>query len=277
MFNFLHTYNPQPILIQIGPFSIHWYGLTMALAALAGIVLAIRLAKWRKVRLTKSEAYWISADTIYSLALWVIIGGLLGARVYYFFYNFNYYRDHLGEFFAIWNGGLAIYGAMIGGAIAILLFSKMHKYNPWHLLDILAPSLLLGQIIGRIGNYFNQELFGSPTSLPWGIPINPLNRPAQFADYQYFHPTFLYEMLLNSVLLFILLLISRNKKLVDGMVIGSYLIGYGLIRVGMENLRTDFTPFIFGMRWQMLASIIVILIGLAVIIRQYLKLSTKPE
>ncbi|MFA6071770.1 MAG: prolipoprotein diacylglyceryl transferase [Janthinobacterium sp.] len=266
MFNLLHTFHPQPIALMIGGFTIRWYGVFMALGALLGILAAAKLA----------ERYKITKDEIYNLAFYLIIFGLLGARLYYVLYGWQYYISHPLDIFKIWQGGLAIYGAIIGGAVTVYYFAKKEGIDFWRTIDVLVIGLLIGQILGRLGNYFNQELFGKPTDLPWGIPIDSINRPTGFSTESYFHPTFLYEILLNLLLLGGLLLIhkiniSRGKRLQSGTIALSYLMGYSLIRFFTETLRTDSTPFIFGVRWQMMASIILLILAVGMLIFRIIK------
>lgn len=264
MFKLLHMYHPQPIAMIIGPFVIRWYGFFLALGALVGIIAVVSLA----------EKYKIKRNEIYDLAFFLILFGLIGARLYYILYGWSYYSTHPLDMVKIWEGGLAIYGAVIFGILVIYYFAKNQKLDFWRLLDVTAVGLVVGQIIGRFGNYFNQELFGKPTTLPWGIPIDQANRPARYANFQYFHPTFLYEILLNILLLAALLLLHRysligKKKIKAGTIAFVYLIGYGLIRIFTETLRTDSTPFVFGIRWQMLASGLLIAASvIAIILRR---------
>ena len=196
--NFLHYYLPNPIFLNLGFIEIRWYGFLISLAILLCLFLVLHLAKKNN----------ISSDNIYDLAFWSTIGGIIGARSYeVFILDWSYYANNLSAIFKIWQGGLAIHGAIIGGAIAVWLWSKKNKKAFWQLLDLITVVLPLGQAIGRFGNYFNQELFGRPTTWPIGIPILENYRPIGFESYAYFQPTFLYESLLNLFLFFILFII----------------------------------------------------------------------
>lgn len=253
--NFLHYFQPQPILFTLGPLTVRWYGLLIAMALLICILLAVRLAKKRGLEEGK----------IYDLALWAAIGGIVGARLYdVFFIAWDYYQYNLLDIFKIWQGGLAIHGAVIGGLTVLLVAARIKKISFWPLLDLFVV-LPLGQAIGRWGNYFNQELFGRPTDLPWGIPIDAANRPSQYLDQQYFQPTFLYESLLNLVL-FGILLFAFKKKSSPGVIFCLYLVGYGLIRIFTEFIRIDETTLLFGIRLPQLVSGIVIVAALILLI-----------
>ena len=190
MINFLHTFNPDPILISLGPINIYWYGFFILLGSISALLITLKLASY----------YNIKKDTIIDLAFYLIIGGIIGARIYHVFLEFPYYLSHPLNIFKIWQGGLAIHGGIIAGVIILFFFAKSiskrsnlqkgdwisARKNFWLLSAILVPGLALAQAIGRWGNYFNQELFGLPTDKAWGIPINFLNRPAEFLNFQYF-------------------------------------------------------------------------------------------
>ena len=230
----------------------------MALAIICALVAVVRLA----------GRFNLTEDQVVDLALIVIACGLLGARIYFVFYDWQYYSTNLGEGYKIWGGGLAIHGAIIGGALGALIYAKIKKIKLFTLTDLLALVLPLGQAIGRFGNYFNQELFGGPTNYPWGIPIEIDKRPPGFEDYTYFHPTFLYESLLDLFLFFSLSLLHfKYKKIKPGILTGAYLAGYGAIRLLMETLRLDYSPVYFGWRQAQIASGILIIFGLAVFIQ----------
>jgi phosphatidylglycerol---prolipoprotein diacylglyceryl transferase len=248
MFNFLHTYNPQPVLFEIGWFRIHWYGLIVVIAILLGLWLITRLAQRQKF----DKEQWDR------LIFYTLIFGLIGARLYHVFLEWTYYQEHLLEIFKVWQGGMAIHGAIIFGGITVYLFCRKYNWPLFLILDIMALGLILGQAIGRWGNYFNQEIFGLPTNLPWGIFISEANRPMELMSQVYFHPTFLYESLLN-LLLFILLYLGFTRLIrLPGMVFSSYLVGYSIIRFSLEYLRIDDTLLVYGVRWPQIFSIIVV-------------------
>jgi len=254
MFNFLHAFHPSPILASIGPINIYWYGFFIMLAVLAALTVAIYLAKLHSI---KKEA-------IIDLAFWLIVGGLIGARIYDVFLELPYFLANPLNIFKIWQGGLAIHGAIIGGLIALWLYAKKYQHNFWQLAAIIATSLPLAQAIGRWGNYFNQELFGYPTNLAWGIPIDLAHRPWQYLNYEYFHPTFLYESLGNLIIFIILFTLHIKKvttRLPDGqgyeLRVTSYLLLYSLLRFATEFIRLDATPAFLGPRLPQLVSLII--------------------
>ena len=250
---FLQSFNPNPVLLHLGPVTLYWYGLLMMLAIVAGLLVVRRLA----VRSGLAQP-----PAIYDLAFVVILSALVGARVYAVLLFLPDYLAGPWEVFKVWHGGLAIHGALLGGGLALWWYCRRKRQSSWAWADILAVALPLGQAIGRWGNYFNQELFGRPTSLPWGILIDPTHRPAGYELVRYYHPTFLYESLLNAALGLVLWWLYRRRKQ-TGVVLSAYLAGYGVIRLLMEQLRLDETPVIFGLRWPVLVSVLLVMIGVS--------------
>ena len=222
--------SPGPLLFQLGPLSIRWYGLLIAIAVLLGVSLSSRLARRRA----------LDPDLINDLVIWLVIAAIPCARLYYVLFEWHQYAANPGEILAIWHGGIAIHGAIIGGTLAALLFARLHRVSFWSLADVVAPSLALGQAIGRWGNFFNSEAFGNPTSLPWKLYIPPQQRPSQYWDQAYFHPTFLYESLWNLAVAALLLWWFRQQPAPKrGAVFCLYAVTYSLGRVWIEGLRTD--------------------------------------
>ncbi|MDJ0615679.1 MAG: prolipoprotein diacylglyceryl transferase [Calothrix sp. MO_192.B10] len=226
--------SPGPILVKLGPLTIRWYGLLIASAVLIGVNLSQYLAKRRHV----------NPELISDLAIWLVIGAIPAARLYYVIFEWQEYIYHPERIIAIWQGGIAIHGAIIGGAIAALIFAKLKRVSFWQLADLVVPSLILGQAIGRWGNFFNSEAFGSPTDLPWKLYIPLARRPPDLAGFEYFHPTFLYESLWNiavfGLLMFLFLRGLRGKlNLKVGTLALIYLPAYSLGRLWIEGLRTD--------------------------------------
>jgi phosphatidylglycerol---prolipoprotein diacylglyceryl transferase len=259
MTNFLHTFNPSPVMISLGPIHIYWYGFFIILGVIAGLTVCFELAK----------LYNLKKEIIIDLAFWLIIGGLIGARLYHVGLEFNYYLDNPLSILKIWQGGIAIHGAIIGGLIALWLYTKKYGHNFWQLTAMVVTALPLAQAIGRWGNYFNQELFGRPTDSPWGIPINELNRPWQYFDYNYFHPTFFYESLGNLIIFMIIVglhvySIKRTKKQtpVYSLLVCLYFLLYSGLRFSLEFVRVDTTPDIFGWRFPQLISLFIIFLCL---------------
>lgn len=226
--------SPGPIIFEIGPVVVRWYGLLIACAVLIGVTLSQYLAKRRGVE----------PDLLSDLAIWLVIGAIPCARLYYVLFEWQEYAQRPEDIVAIWKGGIAIHGAIIGGTIATIIFARVNRISLWQLLDLVAPSLILGQAIGRWGNFFNSEAFGNPTDLPWKLYIAPRYRPLDYLNFNYFHPTFLYESLWN-ILVFVLLLslffwgLRPKNRLKTGTLASIYLIAYSTGRVWIEWLRTD--------------------------------------
>ena len=264
MINFLHTYIPNPIFLSFGQINIYWYGLFVVLGIISAIAIATKLASY----------YQIKKDTIFDLSFWLIIFGLLGARVYHIFLELPYYLNHPLNIFTIWNGGLAIHGGIIASIIVLYFFTKKHQINFWQISAIAVPGLALGQAIGRWGNYFNQELFGKATSLSWSIPIDIVNRPFEYLNYEYFHPTFLYESI-GNLLIFILLItlhtliIKRKIEIKQWILVIIYLISYSFLRFGLEFVRIDTTPIIAGLRFPQWISLAIIIVSVLIIFIKY--------
>lgn len=256
MIELLHNFNPQPILFSIGPVTIYWYGLLMVLGIIAALYTSLYVAK----------KYGLPSEQIFDLSFWLIIGGLIGARVYEIFLMLPFYLANPGQMIKVWEGGLAIHGAIIGGLLVIIIFSRRRRLNFWQLSSVFVPGLALGQAIGRFGNYFNQELFGLPTTLAWGIPISQINRPLEYITDSYFHPTFLYESLGCLIIAIILIAISlraaKNKSLTKRfyfLSVSLYVVLYSGLRFGLEFIRLDETPVILGWRWPQIISVIMIM------------------
>lgn len=262
----LHTYSPQPILLQIGFLKIHWYGFLIAMGAILGFLVILHLAK----------EYKLKKEEIYNYIFYLVIVGLICDRLYYVIYAWDYYSQNLLDIFKIWQGGLAIHGAIIGGVMVMYFFGKKHKINPWLLADISIVGFALAMSIGRWGNYFNQELFGLPTNLPWGIPILPEHRPPNYMNFSYFHPTFLYESMWDFFIFFVLYLIHRvpiaiiknnpEIKLDYGYIALAYFILYSIGRFFNEFLRIDFSPYFLGMRVAQITSLLIIFTCLSLLI-----------
>lgn len=244
----LNTFEPSSILLSIGPIAIHWYGFIIALGALLGYIAVMHIAK----------QFNIDRKQLGDLIFYCIVFGIIGARLYHVIGQFSFYVGHPLEIFAIWNGGLAIHGGLIGGILVVLYMSKKYSLNKWRIADLLSVGVILGQAVGRWGNFFNQELYGRPTDLPWKISISLENRLSEYIDAQFYHPTFLYESLLNGLLFAVLFWLLKKNKLPEGSIVLLYLIGYSLIRFAMEFLRFEPTVFVFGFRFPQVLSVVVI-------------------
>jgi phosphatidylglycerol:prolipoprotein diacylglycerol transferase len=233
-----------PILVQVGPLAIHWYAMTMILAIVLGTFVASRYV----------ARHGQDPNTIWDMLLWVLVPALIGARLYYVFIQsprgpqgIEHYLSHPIEILQIWNGGIHIYGALIFGGIAVLIYMRVHKLPFLIYLDGVGLGLLLGQAIGRIGNFINQELYGPPTTLPWGLRIDaahrvpPYNNLNLYPESVRFQPLFLYELLWDALGFVLLLWISRRfgKRLRNGDLFLMYLIWAPLGRFLIEFMRTD--------------------------------------
>jgi phosphatidylglycerol:prolipoprotein diacylglycerol transferase len=255
--------SPGPLVFQLGPLALRWYGLLIAVAVLLGLALATRLGRQRG----------IDPALIVDLLPALVLGAVLGARLYYVALEWRQYQYNWLEALAIWRGGIAIHGALLGGTLAVLLFCRWRRQPLWPLMDVLVPAVALGQAIGRWGNFFNSEAFGLPTDLPWKLAIPPANRPPEFLDQATFHPTFLYESIWNlgvcALLLVLFTLASRGRiRLPAGALSCVYLMAYSSGRVWIEGLRLDplclFSqpPFCSGgLRMAQLMSLLLIALG----------------
>ena len=239
--------SPGDTFLNLGFLTIRWYGLLISISVVIGLFISKKLAKSRNI-----NPQYIS-DILPSL----IISSIIGARAYYvifewrqysgnnFFTSFDLFNNviQIPSFLAIWQGGIAIHGGLIGGFLCILFFCKAKNIHLKTFIDILIPSIILGQSIGRWGNFFNNEAFGIPTDLPWKLFIPIQNRPIEFINYQFFHPTFIYESLWNFLIFILLITIfyqQNNKNSVrPGFISCLYLIGYSFGRFWIEGLRID--------------------------------------
>ena len=255
--------SPGPLVFQLGPIALRWYGLLIAIAVLLGLTLATRLGRARG----------IEPSLIADLLPLLVLGAVLGARLYYVLLEWRQYGGNWLDALAIWRGGIAIHGALLGGSLAAVLFCRWRRQPFWPLLDVLVPAVALGQAIGRWGNFFNSEAFGLPTDLPWKLFIPLAFRPSEFLDQAYFHPTFLYESIWNLGVCILLLLLfraaSRGRiELLPGTLSCVYLLAYSSGRVWIEGLRTDplcllaAPPFCEGgLRMAQLVSLLLIGLG----------------
>ncbi|MGA7149186.1 MAG: prolipoprotein diacylglyceryl transferase [Microbacterium sp.] len=251
--------SPEVSSVQLGPLTIHFY----ALCIIAGIIAAVLLTNHR---LTKRGAEpWVVID----IALLAVPLAIVGARIYHVLTHWGFYfgdgANPLSALF-IWEGGIAIYGALIGGAVGAWLGCRWTGIRFWTFADALAPGLLLAQALGRFGNWFNQELFGLPTDLPWGLEIafdNPA-WPAGLPEGTLFHPTFLYEVVWNLLGVAVLLWAGRAFRLQWGRLFGLYLVWYSAGRIVWESIRIDPSEIILGLRTNVWAAILGVLLGLAI-------------
>lgn len=250
------------IALSLGPIQIHWYGLIIGAAIALGLYLVVR----------ESNKRGLDKDLFVDLLLWAIPIAILSARAYYVIFEWDYYSQNPGQIIAIWKGGLAIHGALIGAIITAYVFTKKRKVSFWQVADITAPSLILGQAIGRWGNFMNQEAHGGEVTraflenllLPEWI-INQM-----YINGVYYHPTFLYESLWN-ILGFILLLVLRRVNLRRGEIFLTYLIWYSIGRFFVEGLRTDSLMLTESIRMAQMISVVLIVGAIAVLIYRRVK------
>ncbi|MGH7276140.1 MAG: prolipoprotein diacylglyceryl transferase [Candidatus Rokuibacteriota bacterium] len=245
--------SPGAIAVQIGPIVIRWYGVLMATAIVVGL--------WLGHRQAKREG--LPADDIISCGQWAILAGLVGARLYEVAFNWDYYGRFPSKIIAVWEGGLAIHGGLIVAPLVGAWLAHRWKLPVLKSLDVAAAPAVLGQAIGRWGNFFNEEAFGRPTDLPWKLYISPPHRPLGLGQYDYFHPTFLYESLWD-LLVFGLLVAWIRPRLGDrpGSVFFCYLGLYSVGRFAIEALRLD-SFWVGAVRVPQLASVVGVLIALA--------------
>lgn len=276
--------SPGEIAFFIGHLPVYYYGIIIAISLFTGVMVANLIA---------NKFYpEINPEIIYDISPHIIIGGILGARIYYCILNFSYYLKHLIEVPEIWQGGISIHGAIIGGIIGGLLYSKKHKLPALKLCDIFSYGLALAQALGRWGNFFNSEAFGSPTESFLKLYIPIYKRPLEYMQYNYFHPTFLYESILDVCIFLILFFIIRKlatkknhnvtsnsfqsriserpcdtetssvrREYYDGIVFFSYLILYSIVRILIEQIRIDSVLNIFGIPIAQIVSGLIILIS----------------
>ena len=238
-----------------------------------GVILAIAISVGTLVSNFVGEKFLgLKKDTLIDLAPYLIIFGIIGARLYYCCLNSDFYLRFPTEILAIRHGGISIHGAILGGFIGLLFYAKRHKQSILKLCDATSVGLILAQSIGRWGNFFNSEAFGSPTNLPWKLYIAPQYRPIPFTDVEYFHPTFLYESVLDFILFIILFnLIKFGKTRKSGNLALIYLLMYSVIRILVETVRIDSVFYIMGIPVAIVVSIgIMTMAGIGLILNNLL-------
>lgn len=252
--------------LELGPLELRAYGVMIAL----GVLAAVWMSRWRW------EARGGDPEQISRIAVWAVPAGLIGSRLYHVVTDWRKFQDEGWlEAFAIWEGGLGIPGGMAAGILVGLWMVRRQGMYRGEALAAVVPSLPLAQAIGRLGNWFNQELFGSPTDLPWGLEIDQTHRPAQYLDVETFHPTFLYEAVWNLLLCGLLVILDRNRlrrgapALVTdprrvsrpGSLLAVYACGYGLGRLWIEAVRIDPASLLWGVRVNIWMSLVLIVVS----------------
>ena len=230
--------SPSSNTIGIGPLEIHFYGLLIATGALLAVFVARR----------RYAARGGSLEIADGAAFWALVVGFLGARLAYASTHLDRFEGRPWAILFIWEGGLALFGGLTLGALAAIVYLRRHNADVGAFADSAAVALPLAQAIGRWGNYFNQELYGTPTDLPWGLEIDPQNRVAPYEEFSTFHPTFLYESLYNLALVGVLLVLEKKRVFKRrGSLFIAYGIGYGFGRFMIELIRTDTTFRLLGL------------------------------
>lgn len=252
----------NPIAIELGPIQVHWYGVIIGLGALLALLIAVR----------ESERRGLHKDTFVDLVLFAIPIAILGARAYYVIFQWDYYSQNPGDIIKIWNGGLAIHGGLIAAIITGAVFAKVKKLSFWKLADIAAPSIILGQAIGRWGNFMNQEAHGGPVTREFleGLFLPDFIVNQMYINGQYYHPTFLYESLWNLAG-FIGLMLLRKANFRRGELFLTYVIWYSVGRFFVEGLRTDSLMLTETLRIAQVISIVLVAVAVGIIIFRRLK------
>ena len=250
----------HPILFKYGPIEIRFYGLMYVIAILVGSYLIKSEVRRKKIGL--------SDDDVMNFIVWTVIGGVIGARIYYVLFNLGYYLSEPKEIPAIWHGGLAIHGGLIGGASVAWLYLKKHRVVFWRMADAVAPAIILGQAFGRFGNFMNGDAHGMPTTMPWGIVFPP----GSIAGNQFpgipTHPTMLYEMVINLGIFSLLWFVLRKREYRNGFIFAVYIVLYSIGRFIVEHFRAD-SLMLGPIRVAQLASIIIALsVGLLIIVKR---------
>jgi prolipoprotein diacylglyceryl transferase len=245
--------SPSSNGLHLGPLFVRAYGLAYVVAVAAAIAIAVR--RW--------EGRGGERALVYEVAMWGFPAGLIGGRLYFLATSWDRVPKHWWGPLAIWQGGLGIWGGVAAGTLAGLWVLRRRGADILAFMDAAAPALLVAQAIGRVGNYFNQELFGGPTTLPWGLEIDRAHRPAGFAGYATFHPTFLYELIWNLLLAGALVWLGRRGRLKSPGLFALYVAGYSLARIGEELLRVDPAHHIFGLRLNFYVATLLFVAGIA--------------
>jgi prolipoprotein diacylglyceryl transferase len=230
--------SPSNGTLNIGPLPLHVYGLLLAVGVVVGTLMSER--RWQRWGHDRRE--------IGDMIVVVVISGVVGARLYHVATDYQLFAHHWIRVFEIWRGGLSIWGVIIGGVLAVVVMTRIRHVDTLGIMDAMTVGIMVAQAIGRWGNYFNQELFGEPTRLPWGLEIDRAHRPAGYTQFTTFHPTFLYESLYLIILVGILLAVERRFVLRRGQSTALYLAMYTFGRFWFENLRIDPAHTIFGLR-----------------------------
>lgn len=241
--------SPSEIAFFIFGLPVYWYGVILACAVLVGVIVAEKLSK------NVPSGFFIDSSPVF------ILTGIFGARLYYCFLNFPYYLKNPLQIFDIRQGGLSIHGMILAGILAVFWIAKKNNMKFLEIADILACACAVAQSIGRWGNFFNSEAFGIPTYSNWGVFIPQSNRPISYLSEELFHPTFLYESVLDLIIFFVLIFILR-KQSVNGVVFFAYLILYSFARIFVEQIRLDSALNIMGFPVAQIVSVVLMFCGI---------------
>jgi len=251
----------HPILFSIGPLEVRFYGLMYVVAIIVGTYIIKSEVRRKKIALTDDE--------VSNFILWTVVGGILGARLYYVLFNLGYYMRVPAEIPAIWHGGLAIHGGVAGGIFVAWIYLRRKNVSFWRLSDCVAPALILGQAFGRFGNFMNGDAHGVPTTLPWGMVFSPDSVAGRQFPGIPIHPVMLYELFLNVAIFLFIWLVLRKKEHKRGFIFASYIAMYSVIRCFVEWFRAD--SLMLG-QWRIaqLVSVVLFIIAVAIILQKKL-------
>jgi prolipoprotein diacylglyceryl transferase len=253
----------SPFIFHLGPFSPRWYGTLLAIGVVLGsYIVARELARRGR-----------DADLTYAVAAWTVPGGVIGARLYHVVTDWDRFSGHYERIPKLWEGGLGLPGVIAGGALGAYIGARRAGVPPLVMFDCIAPGLVIAQALGRFGNYFNQELFGGPTSLPWGLEIDAAQRPPGYIDNATFHPTFLYESLWDLGVACVLFVLIRRfwRRLPAGTIFLAYLALYGIGRTWVEGLRVDQAQMLGPVRFNQALFAVVAILAAAVAVPRILR------
>ena len=262
------TLTISPVAFKLGNLSVKWYGVIMAVA----IILAVSMA------IVEGRKRQIESDDFMDLLLWAVPIGYVGARIYYVIFEWNYYSQHLDQIIAIWNGGIAIYGGLLAGLAVLLVFCYKRMLPPFLMLDVITPGVMAAQILGRWGNFINQEAHGGPTTLAF---LQSLHLPNFIISQMkiggiYYQPTFLYESFFNLIGLLIILFLRHKKHLFkQGEIFMLYLAWYSVVRFFVEGMRTDSLYLMGSIRVSQMLSVILLIVVICLFI--YRRRVVKPK
>ena len=246
--------SPSGNSISIGPLELRAYGLMIALGALVAVM-------WSQKRLAARGG---DPEDIATIAMWAVPAGLIGSRLYHVATDWRSFRGRWEDVPAVWQGGLGIPGGLMAGVLVGVLVARRRGLSMASAMDVMIPTIPVAQAIGRWGNWFNQEVFGRPTDLPWALEIDAVHRPSAHLDATSFHPTFLYEGLWNVALAVVLVRVERLSILRPGYIVALWVFGYGLGRLWVEALRSDAASLIAGVRVNTWMALLAILVGAVV-------------